>query len=106
MKLVLGVRLCKTPRCTKRGTMRKLRLDLRQDPWNHREKSGVEPPIQEMVERTRRARLNSESALLDDLLTLSEMIFKLTTLGMIAGLESEHRDKRYAIEYSLIRADR
>ncbi|TNC16620.1 hypothetical protein FHE66_14690 [Georgenia sp. 311] len=62
-------------------------------------------PVARMLERGRMAKEDSDTAYFFDLLYEAEMVLKLLTVELIAGMSDDRERHRYALEYRLVRAD-
>lgn len=62
-------------------------------------------PVARMLERTRLAKEESDTAYFFDLLYTGEMLLKLLVAELVAGVEDDRDRHRYSAEYRLIRAD-
>jgi tetratricopeptide (TPR) repeat protein len=58
-----------------------------------------------MRKRAERARIDSDSALFLELTYLGEFVIKMLTLELLAAIEDDRTQTRYALEFRLVRAD-
>lgn len=61
--------------------------------------------LEQVLERAEQAKANSDFDYFFSLLLAGETLFKLVTLGVIAGLNEDKDRNRYRLEYTLSRAD-
>lgn len=61
--------------------------------------------IEQVLERVEQAKANSDFDYFFSLLLAGEALFKVVTLGVLAGLNEDKDRNRYRLEYSLARAD-
>jgi hypothetical protein len=62
-------------------------------------------PMELMLNRVRRARSDSDTALFHELLYVGEFIVKLTTAAFVASIEDDRESHRYRLVHTLVRAD-
>jgi hypothetical protein len=62
-------------------------------------------PINRMKQRLEVAAHDSETAVFFELLYFGEMMLKLTTLGLLAGIQADRDRHRYRLEHELVRRD-
>ncbi|MFI2228090.1 NB-ARC domain-containing protein [Streptomyces fradiae] len=62
-------------------------------------------PASRMLERSRLAQEESDTAYFFDLLYLGEMVTKILVVELLTSLEDDRERHRYSLEYELVRAD-
>lgn len=62
-------------------------------------------PLEQIWQRVEVARQNSDSELFSALLLTGELVFKLTTVGLLAGIPDDREKHRYRLAFKLVRAD-
>lgn len=62
-------------------------------------------PASRMLERSRLAKEESDTAYFFDLLYLGEMVTKILVVELLTALEDDRERHRYSLEYELVRAD-
>src|SRR5574341_512347 len=62
-------------------------------------------PLDQIWQRIGVAKQDSDSALFNDLLLGGELVMKLATVGLLAGIPDDREKHRYRLAFKLVRAD-